>query len=93
MMVVPSVGQVVQPLRTSLERNGLREIVVLVAVGAGQVAAAHGNDVRQDGMVGGGQPLCNHPELARPPVCGQNCATQVFDLEHTAKTFDYITFG
>ena len=84
--------QVVQPRVHCVHRNGLREIVKLVAIGARQVAAAHGDDVRQDGMVGGGQPLCNHPELARTPLCGQKCATQLFDLEHTAKTFDYITF-
>ena len=44
-------------------------------------------------MVGGGQPLGDHLEFARAPVCGQERATQLFDLDHTAKTFDYITFG
>ena len=75
-----------------LDRDGLREIVVFVAVGAGQIAAADGNDVRQDGMVDGGQPLCNHLELARTAVNGQHGAMHLFDLKHTAKTFDYITF-
>ena len=32
------------------ERHRVRGLVVLVAVGAGEVAAAHGNDLRQDGM-------------------------------------------
>ena len=43
-------------------------------------------------MVGGGQPLCNHLELARAPLNGQDRAAHLFDLKHTAKTFDYITF-
>ena len=63
--------QVIQPLVHGVHRDGLREIVKLVAVGAGQVAAAHGNDVRQDGMVGGGQPLGDHLEFAHAPVCGR----------------------
>ena len=72
--------------------TGLGEVVKLVAVGASQIAAAHGNDVRQDRMVDGGQPLCNHLELARTAVNGQHGAMHLFDLKHTAKTFDYITF-
>ena len=84
--------QVIQALVHGVHRDGLGEIVKLVAIGAGQVAAAHGNDVRQDGMVDGGQPLGDHLELARAPVYGQHGAMHLFDLKHTAKTFDYITF-
>ena len=65
--------------------DGLGGIVELVAVGARQVAAAHGNDVRQDGMAGRGQPLGDHLKLARAPVCCQERATQLFDSKHTAR--------
>ena len=85
--------QVIQALVHGFHRDGFREIVKLVAVGAGQVATAHGNDVGQDGVVCGGQPLGDHPEFARAPVCGKERAAQLFDLDHAAKTFDYITFG
>ncbi len=71
--------QVVEARVHGVHRHGLGEIVVLVAVGAGQVAAAHGNHVRQDGMVGGGQPLGDHLEFARAPVDGfQERATHLF---------------
>jgi hypothetical protein len=43
-------------------------VVVFIAVGAGEVAAAHGNDVGHDGMVRGGQSLGNHPHLTDAPV-------------------------
>ena len=65
------VGQPVEPLVHVVERHGLGMIVVLVAVGAGKIAAAHGNDVRQHRMAGGGQPLGDHPDFPRAPVRGQ----------------------
>ena len=65
MMVVPSAAKLIEPLVHGLQRNRLGEIVVLVAIGASQVAAAHGNDVRQNRMIGGGQAFIDHPQLAR----------------------------
>ena len=48
-------AQLVHAAEHGLERHRLGEIVVLVAVFAGQIAAAHGDDVRQQRMIGGGQ--------------------------------------
>src|ERR1017187_8058988 len=66
--------QVVQPGVHGVHRDGLGEIVELVAVGARQVAAAHGDDVRQNGVLGRGQPLADHLEFTRAPVGGQKRA-------------------
>src|SRR5579864_7439752 len=57
-------GQSVDPLEHGLGGDGLGVVIVFVAVGAGKVAASHGNDVRQNGVVGREQALRNHAELA-----------------------------
>ena len=62
-------GQVVEPLIHDVERHRFREVVVLVAIGTRKVAAAHGDDVRQNRMVAIGQPVCNHSDLAKPAAC------------------------
>ena len=51
-----------------LQRDGLGEIVELVAVGAGKIAAADGNQVRQDRVALGGKPFGNHAPLAQARV-------------------------
>ena len=38
-------------------RDGLRDIVVLIAIGARKIAAANGDDVRHDGVVSGDRTL------------------------------------
>ena len=48
-----------------LERHGLREIVILVAVGAGKIAAANGDQVRQDGVVRARQAPGDHAPFAQ----------------------------
>ena len=50
------------------QRDGLGEIVKLVAVSAGKIAAADGNQVRQDRVALGGKPLGNHAPLAQARV-------------------------
>src|SRR6185436_650742 len=47
------------------ERDGLGEIVELVAVGAGKIAAADGDDMGQDRVSGGGQAAGNHAPFAQ----------------------------
>ena len=84
--------QMVEPLVHGLQRNRLRKVIVLIAVGTRKVAAAHRNHMRQNGMVRGGQPFRDHLEFARAPLGGQKCATYLFMLEHTGKSLDYIIF-
>src|SRR6185437_7584819 len=43
--------QLVNAVVHLFERYGLRDIVVFIAVGTGEIAAAHGNDVDLNGMV------------------------------------------
>ena len=43
------VGQLIDALKHLLGGDRLREIVEFVAIGAGQIAAADGDDVRQKG--------------------------------------------
>jgi hypothetical protein len=77
-------GQLVQPPQHDLERDGLGDGVVLVAVRAGEVAAAHGHDVHEEGMAGvdegvrrlgrpaqrsmGASPDVRHDRLEAPPT-------------------------
>ena len=75
----PKIGQAVQPLTHHLQRHRLGMVVVFVAVGARQIAAAHGNDVRHDGMVRGGQPLGDHPNLTDAPVQAAPGSPQMLD--------------
>jgi hypothetical protein len=50
----------------------IRDFVVLVAVGAGKIAAPHGNDVRQDGMMFRLDRPGHHPGMANPALIGAN---------------------
>jgi len=52
------------------QRNGIRKIVVFIAVGAGEIAAPHGDYVDLNGMVGGKQTLRDHFEFAKSTVRG-----------------------
>ena len=56
--------QAINPPVHLLNRHGRRVIVVLIAVGAGKVAAADRDDVRQNGMARGEQPFGDHPPFA-----------------------------
>jgi len=48
----------------------IREIVVLIAIGAREIAASHGDDVDLNGMVGRKQTLRDHFEFAKSAVRG-----------------------
>src|SRR5437879_8008588 len=60
----------VDTLEHDAQRDRLRNLVVFVTVGAGQIAAAYGNDVGQDWMIGRSQPLQDHHQLARAAMHG-----------------------
>lgn len=53
-----------------------REIIVLVAVSAGEIAASHRDDVRHYRMVGRGQGAGDHGELAQTAPRGLSAATR-----------------
>ncbi len=57
-------GKVVDAAEHLVERDGIGDVVVLVAVGAGQIAAAHGDDLRHDGVARGGEGMADEGELA-----------------------------
>ena len=44
-------------------RDGRRDIVIFIAIGAGQIAAKYGNDVRHDGMAGGQSSMGDQAQL------------------------------
>ena len=56
------------------ERHGLGEVVELVAVRAGKVAAAHGDDVRQQRVFGREQRFGNHAPAAQGAMGGEQTA-------------------
>ena len=62
--------QFVNPALHCFQRNRLGEIVELVAVGARKIAAANRDYVRQDGPVGGGQPIGDHLPFSSPAFVG-----------------------
>ena len=64
-----------------VERDGLGDLVVLVAVGAGEIAEAHGDDLRHDDVVGGGQRVSHDAELAELAGGGLDPALAVGDGE------------
>ncbi len=61
-------GQDVQSAFHLFQRDGLGKIIKFVAIGAGQVAAPVGDNVHQDGVLGGNQGLANHAQFAQPRV-------------------------
>ena len=76
MMVVPKSFRLVDAAEHLLQRNGLGKIVELVAIGAGEIAAANGNQVRENNVIGTSEAPSNHPPLADAGVPETNCAAQ-----------------
>ena len=64
-----------------VERDGLGDLVVLVAIGAGEVAEAHGDDLRHDDVVGGGQRVSHNAQLPQLTGSGLDPALAVGDGE------------
>jgi hypothetical protein len=65
-------GQAVDATMHFLDWHRRGNVVVLVAVGAGEIAAPHGDDMHLDGMVGGNEPLRDHLEFAKGPARGHH---------------------
>ena len=64
-------GEAIDTPVHGLNRHRLGDIVVLVAVGAGEIAAPHRDDVRHYGMIDVCQSLADHPKLAYPTLGGR----------------------
>ncbi len=60
-------GQPVKPLEHHVFGDRLGAIVVLITVGAGEIAAANGNDVRHHRVPGGERSLQDQPEFPQAP--------------------------
>ena len=58
-------GEMVDAAEHLVDRDGLGDLVVLVAIGAGEIAEAHGHDLRHDHVVGGGQGMPHDAQLAQ----------------------------
>ena len=69
-------GQLVEPFQHYVGRNGRREVIVLVTVGAGEIAPADGNDVRHHGVIGRRDAFEQHAPLARAPVQGPDVSAE-----------------
>jgi hypothetical protein len=82
--------QPIQALVHGVDGDRLGVIVVFVAVGAGEIAAPHGDDVGQNGMAGGCEALGDHAQFADSPGCGSPGSAQLFgSVGHTGSA--YIT--
>jgi hypothetical protein len=69
-------GQLIDAAEHFFGVDGLREIVELVAVGAGQVAATDGDDVSEQWMIGGGECARGHGRSAQVAVEGFGAAAK-----------------
>src|SRR5579862_2712707 len=69
-----------------LQRHGLGEVIVLIAILAGEIAAADGYDVRQDGVVGRAQPPGDDPQLTNAPF-GNEQAPALGGFRHSFQQF------
>ena len=54
-MLVPRRREMVDAADHLVEGHGFGDFVVLVAVGAGEIAPAHGHNLGHDGMAGGAE--------------------------------------
>jgi hypothetical protein len=61
-------GKMIDAAQHLVQRHGLGDLVVLVAIGAGEIAEAHGDDLRHDDVVGRGQRVSDDAEL--PQLAG-----------------------
>ena len=55
--------QVVDAAEHLFDRDGLGDLIVLIAVGAGEIAEAHGHDLRHDDVVGRGEGMGDGRDL------------------------------
>jgi len=61
-------------------------VVVFVAIRTREIAAAHGNDVGQNGVVPGNQTLGDHPQFADAPADPLGCLAEPFgSVRHTSE--------
>jgi hypothetical protein len=69
-------GQAVDALVHGLNRDGLGEIVVLIAIGTREIASPHRDNVGHDGMISRSERFADHPKLAHAPLCSRSVALQ-----------------
>src|SRR5262245_37650984 len=73
-------GELVDPSKELVGQNRFGVVVELVAVRAGEVAAANRNDVRRDGPCRVTEGLREHARLAESPSEAANAAGQRHDF-------------
>src|ERR1700679_975720 len=56
-------GEMVDAAEHLVDRDGFGDLVVLVAIGTGEVAEAHRDDLRHDDVMGRGQRMPNDAQL------------------------------
>ena len=77
-------GELIEALEHGLQRNRLADRVELIAVGTGQIASAHGNDVSHHHVIGVDQSMGDHAQLPQAPAGGGPLATKpLFLLRHS----------
>jgi hypothetical protein len=59
-------------------RNLFREIVVLVAIRAGEITSPGRDYMRQNGVAGGSYSIKKHPVFARTAICGKQVSPDLF---------------
>ena len=86
-------GQMVDPTHHILDGHRRRDLVELVAVGAGKVAAADGDEVGQHRMPGGKQGFGNHAPFPDTPVRRQECPANPCSVTHVHSFVPVLSAG
>jgi hypothetical protein len=80
----PEVRQMIHSAQYGFQRHRLGDIVELVAVRTGQIAAAHGHKVGQHRMIGGDQTFGNHAQFTYTAVDGgDSAAKRAWGIRHS----------
>ena len=63
-------GQLINTAEQLFQWHRIGNVIVFAAISAGKIAAAHGNELRLNGMVRGDQPFGDHAHFAEFAVYG-----------------------
>ena len=64
-------AQAIDAAEHILGGDRVREVVEFIAIGAGQIAAARGDDVHEQRMLGGDEALGDHAQLAQAAMSAE----------------------
>ena len=90
----PESRQHIDPPQHLIHRDGFREIVVFIAVCAGEIAAPGRNNMSQHRMVRGTNTVEEHAPFAQAAICGKQTSPEVSSVfRHIRETNNYYNIS